>query len=168
MLVASPVKAGFSAVAAASVVSACWHTIPPFIEQVQHRSDHQSLVVVNSTGEPIYVVPAGSGMPNVEIADGSEWTMQFSVVTVASLDDEGIQIDGSQYNRVEPLGGADWLTLQGVDWVLTAGPSGEQWEHELYFGECWFTKPAGAGSHRLEVAMQPGEGEPVSLCPGES
>lgn len=30
--------------------------------------------------------------------------MQFTVETVVSLDDDGIQIDGSENNRVEPLG----------------------------------------------------------------
>ena len=166
MLIASSSRVTIISLAAAVLVVACGElTIPSFDQVEQHRSAEQSLVVANATDDTIEVVPASPGAPVIEIPSGDQWTVRFTVVTRASLDGGGAVVAGSEHNDIEPVGGARYLTSTGEDWVLTAGPRGDPWEHALFFGECWITGPAASASHRLDVAAPPTFGLPVELCP---
>ena len=166
MLGASSTRVAIILLAAASVVVACSErTIRSFDKVELHRSAGQSLVVTNLTDDTIHVVPASPGVPNIEIIAGGHWTMHFMVVTSASRDGDGAVIAGSKHNDIDPVSGTRYLTMIGEDWVLTAGPREDPWEHELFFGKCWFTGPTGPGSHRLKVAAPPIPGLPVEICP---
>lgn len=115
--------------------------------------------------EIIRVEPANSNEPSVEIPPGGQWTMQFIVITVANRDDHGTLIAGSEHNKVQQFDGKRYLSARGVDWVLTAGPQGDPWQHELSFGSCWFLGGAATGSHLLDIAEAPAQGLPVEICP---
>ena len=165
MLGASSTRILVILLTASTVVVSCKRTITPFDSVELHRSARQTLVVKNLTDDTIHVVPANAGVRNVEILPGNHWTVHFTVVTTASRDSGGTIIAGSAHNDVEPANATRYFTLVGQDWVLTAGPRDDRWEHELFFGECWFTGAAGLGLHQLEVEGPPIPGQPLEVCP---
>ena len=164
MLGASSTRVMIILLTASTLVVSC-KRITPFDRVVLHRSAGQTLVVKNLTDDTIHVVPANAGVRNVEILPGDHWTVHFTVVTTASRDSGGTVIAGSAHNDLEPANVTRYFTLVGEDWVLTAGPRDDRWEHELLFGQCWFTGAAAPGFHHLEVAGPPIPGRPLEVCP---
>ena len=166
-MLGAPSKAGtITILCAATVVAACEKRMIPSFEQVElHRSGHQSLVITNLANRTILLLPTTPGQKNIEIPSSGQWTIQFTVVTSVSRDHDGIDIAGSKHNDVEAVDRVRYLTLNGADWVLTAGPPEDSWEHRLFFGDCWFSGTAPPGSHNLEIASPPVSAVPIHICP---
>ena len=139
--------------------------IPPFSKSERHRSATQTLIVANLTESAIRVIPTAADAASITIEVGKERPLEFIVVTRFDQDSAGAIIAGSEQNHIESTNGISYFRVSGEDWVLSAGPVEESWEHALFFGQCWFNQPAEALTHRLEVSASPMEGFPVEICP---
>ena len=166
MLDACPTRAIVVLLAVATIIVGCSDRVIPGFSKVElHRSATQTLIVNNLTDSTIHIASSDAGTSSIAIMSGNDWTTDFIVVTRADRDNSRNIIAGSEQNFIESIDSIRYFGLMGEDWVITAGPPGESWEHALFLGQCWFTGPAEARSHRLEVSTLPVKGLPIEICP---
>lgn len=154
------------------VLAGCaWLTRPPDVYQVErHRSDIQTLRLVNNHSGPI-IIRAANGEQQVRLETGESHDFEFIVISLADLrlseSDPWYIIQNTTINYAHEPGGTRFMKTTGTDVELDIRlASGQPDPLRLSLQNCpqdWEAIQAPAGTHMVRSRAM--AGVPQRLCP---
>jgi hypothetical protein len=126
----------------------------------------QTLVVENRSQGTVTIIPVqGARAEPVILEPGNSTEMQFTVITMAELDETGNPIPATETVLIRESN--SYVGMQSTDGILKVlTPGGETWGYLISLGECWFDNNFPADEHEIIVTdEEPAFGIPaLRLC----